>query len=257
MKFKLEKHALSDLWSKYPMANSSNPNRESDISIEHYLLDLVALGPSYSYILDIFDGYLSQISSNLLAIHGLDAEPINLQDIINLVHPDDLPFVFLAEDICIRKMNELGHLNIMNLKVSYCFRMKVSNGDYHLFRHQALHIAVDEHKNLSLSLNIHTDIDHLTKVNNKLVLIKWVDKPWEYYQFDLSNQLDKSDIPNFTKRELEILSYLAEGYSSKAISEKLFLSVETVRTHRKNVLRKAKVNSNALLINHGIEWGLI
>ena len=257
MKFTQHKHALPDLWSKYPMASSSNPNRNSDISIEHYLLDLVALGPSYSYVLDNFDGIIFQISENIVDIHGINQENKTLQEIIDLVHPDDLPFIFLAEEICIQKLKELGSRNLLSLRISYCFRMKIKDGSYHLFHHQAVLIGFDEQNKLSLSLNIHTDIDHITQINNKLLLFKRFDVPWEYLQFDLSDLSIKQEIPRFTKRELEILTYIADGFSSRVISEKLFLSVETVRTHRKNVLRKAKVNSNALLIKRGIEWGLI
>jgi len=41
-----------------------------------------------------------------------------------------------------------------------------------------------------------------------------------------------------TKREQEILGLLARGNSNKTISEKLFISVQTVKTHRKNICRK-------------------
>ena len=38
-------------------------------------------------------------------------------------------------------------------------------------------------------------------------------------------------------REKEVLSLLADELTSKEISEKLFISVNTVETHRKNILR--------------------
>jgi len=46
----------------------------------------------------------------------------------------------------------------------------------------------------------------------------------------------------FTKREQEILGLIAKGFSSQAIAESLFISIETVKTHRKNVIRKAKLD---------------
>jgi DNA-binding NarL/FixJ family response regulator len=44
-------------------------------------------------------------------------------------------------------------------------------------------------------------------------------------------------------RELEILALLKEGLNNKQISEKLFLSEFTVKTHRKNIMGKMEVNN--------------
>jgi DNA-binding NarL/FixJ family response regulator len=44
-------------------------------------------------------------------------------------------------------------------------------------------------------------------------------------------------------RELEILALLKEGLNNKKISEKLFLSEFTVKTHRKNIMGKMEVNN--------------
>lgn len=43
----------------------------------------------------------------------------------------------------------------------------------------------------------------------------------------------------FTRRESQILELIAKGYTSKEIAESLFISVDTVKTHRKNMIRKA------------------
>jgi DNA-binding CsgD family transcriptional regulator len=43
-----------------------------------------------------------------------------------------------------------------------------------------------------------------------------------------------------TKREIEILKMIAKGISNEAISQKLFISEETVATHRKNIKRKTR-----------------
>ena len=45
-----------------------------------------------------------------------------------------------------------------------------------------------------------------------------------------------------TLREVEFLKYLNEGYNNKEISEKLFISPNTVKTHIKNIYTKLNVN---------------
>ena len=46
---------------------------------------------------------------------------------------------------------------------------------------------------------------------------------------------------SLTKREMEVFQFAMKGLSNKEISEKLFISIETVRTHRKKIVNKAGV----------------
>ena len=45
-----------------------------------------------------------------------------------------------------------------------------------------------------------------------------------------------------TKREREIITFIAKGYTNKRIGEELFLSSHTIRTHRNNIFRKLNIN---------------
>lgn len=58
-------------------------------------------------------------------------------------------------------------------------------------------------------------------------------------------------------REVEILKLIAEGSSTKDITKKLFLSVHTVNTHRKNIIRKIGVRTPADLVKFAIKNGLV
>ncbi len=68
---------------------------------------------------------------------------------------------------------------------------------------------------------------------------------------------DKSiDIP-LTKREQEILTLIANEYSNPQIAEKLFISIRTVDTHRRNLLDKLQAKNTAGLVKYAIKFGLI
>lgn len=45
-------------------------------------------------------------------------------------------------------------------------------------------------------------------------------------------------MPLLSSRETEIVQLIAEGNANKEIAEKLFLSIHTIRTHRKNIIKK-------------------
>lgn len=54
----------------------------------------------------------------------------------------------------------------------------------------------------------------------------------------------KEDVTDqLTNRENEILQWLVKGYSYKMIAAELFLSVDTIRSHIKNIYRKLQVSS--------------
>jgi DNA-binding NarL/FixJ family response regulator len=65
------------------------------------------------------------------------------------------------------------------------------------------------------------------------------------------------DSPVLTRRENEILRLIADGLTNPGIAEKLFLSLSTVDTHRKSLMRKLNIKNTALLIRYAIEHKLI
>lgn len=60
-----------------------------------------------------------------------------------------------------------------------------------------------------------------------------------------------------TRREKEVLELIAEGLTNAAIAAKLFISVTTVDTHRKNLLAKFEVKNTAALIRTAARLGMI
>ena len=57
------------------------------------------------------------------------------------------------------------------------------------------------------------------------------------------------DGTSLSKREMEILKLIRKGYLSKEIADKLFISLNTVNNHRKNILRKLQVSNSIEAIN--------
>lgn len=72
------------------------------------------------------------------------------------------------------------------------------------------------------------------------------------YENELQNKL-----PKLTKREKEVLTNIANGMTNLQISEKLFISIDTVDSHRKNLHTKLNVKNTAMLIRFATENGLL
>ncbi|MDO6391723.1 response regulator transcription factor [Pontibacter sp. BT731] len=73
----------------------------------------------------------------------------------------------------------------------------------------------------------------------------------------LSSNGSAEEHRELSKRELEVLSLIGEGYTNAEIAEKLFTSKRTVETHRQNLLDKTKARNTAALIKYALQRGLI
>ncbi len=60
-----------------------------------------------------------------------------------------------------------------------------------------------------------------------------------------------------TRRETEVLKYIAMGHTNRQIAETLFLSFRTVNTHRANLMQKLDIHDTAGLVRHAISLGLL
>jgi DNA-binding NarL/FixJ family response regulator len=64
-------------------------------------------------------------------------------------------------------------------------------------------------------------------------------------------------LEKLTRRELEVLHYICQGYTNKEIAEKCFISPRTAGGHRTNLLEKTDCKNTAELVGYGIKFNLI
>lgn len=68
---------------------------------------------------------------------------------------------------------------------------------------------------------------------------------------------DKQVTEILSKREVEVLKLVCKEFSNSEIAQKLFLSVSTVETHRKNLIAKLGVQNTVGLVKFAIRNNLI
>lgn len=68
---------------------------------------------------------------------------------------------------------------------------------------------------------------------------------------------DSADSELLTKRETEVLRWVANGLSAKEIADKMCLSVHTVNTYRKNISAKLNIHSVTGLAFYAVLHGII
>jgi DNA-binding CsgD family transcriptional regulator len=91
---------------------------------------------------------------------------------------------------------------------------------------------------LELARNYKSKVD---KEPNNIILVQEMPPPTEIH------------ISKLSKRESEILQAFANGFSYQEISDAMFISPHTVRTHIKNIYNKLEINSKAEAVRWVIE----
>jgi len=125
---------------------------------------------------------------------------------------------------------------------------------------QAVRIVLDEHP------LIWEMLDHLSQslIKNKQgnnELIQYIQSLQSMSDTIESNAVQTvSHVPNIeflTKRELQILQKVSEGCTDIELAAKVFLSVNTVKWHLRNIYNKLEVRSRLEAVTEAKKLGLI
>jgi DNA-binding CsgD family transcriptional regulator len=184
-----------------------------------------------------------------------------LDFVIDIFQKDD--FKVFNESIfthIIEKLKEIPQQNHNDFLFSFNYRMKSPNGKWmHLYQ-QTCYVADPITKLPLYNIGIVTDISPI-KNNNTMVFS--VDQKNNAQNFLHAKNLTTEyfypdpEESKLSKREREVLGWLAEGYSSKQIAGKLYLSEKTIIIHRKNMLKKTNTKNIAELIHYAVRHGII
>lgn len=167
------------------------------------------------------------------------------------IHPDDSE-ALLKNGIATFRHLFSNNTNAQFNKLIREYRALVK-GEYKRITEQIQILEFDKIGNIWLSLSI-VDIAPNQAlpyiVNSKIVNFKTgeVFSPVDRY-FNQKRIL--------SVREIEIIKLIALGMLSKEISEKLHISVNTVNTHRQNILKKFDVDTSIEAIRYAENLGLI
>jgi DNA-binding CsgD family transcriptional regulator len=198
---------------------------------------------------------------DMLGYDPRDVIANGLDFIIDIFHKDD--FKIYNESIFTQIVEKLKSTPLEEHdKLIFSFNYRVKRGDgkwMHLY--QQTNYVTDPVTRLPLyNIGICTDISPL-KNNNGMVFT--IDRRARgqsvLHPTNIATQyyFPDPEESKLSKREKEVLGWLAEGLSSKQIADKMYLSVSTVIIHRKNMLKKTNTKNIAELIGYASKRGFI
>jgi two-component system, NarL family, response regulator NreC len=78
-----------------------------------------------------------------------------------------------------------------------------------------------------------------------------------FSQHPVVDHSEESNLESLSPRELEVLSYLARGYTNRQIAETLYISTRTVESHRANIMGKLGIKNRIELVEYAKKYGLM
>jgi DNA-binding CsgD family transcriptional regulator len=94
------------------------------------------------------------------------------------------------------------------------------------------------------------------KKSGNLTVIDNATNKTTYYDVKTLTKIDSKN-KTLTKRELEVLKLIATGLKESEIAKKLFISINTVKYHKKNLFSKYNIRNSAELIRFAINNKII
>jgi DNA-binding CsgD family transcriptional regulator len=235
----------------------------SDVSLDHSVLQLLRsdffaqyqfFTEQVFFLLDYRTKKYLYVSENVTTVSGFDIDKIysgGIEYLSEFYHPDDVekfPFIFRA---LADKISRLRADEILKCKLSYDYRVRFlnDNGNYNRILQDNIPLVVDDQRNIVYGVIVITNISLFKKtdsINYKVVSYTNEDQPLTI----LEGVVGKDTIEKISGREKEVIRLTANGLTEKEIADKLSISIQTVKSHRKNLIRRTGVKNSAELIKY-------
>jgi DNA-binding CsgD family transcriptional regulator len=121
---------------------------------------------------------------------------------------------------------------------------------------QAMPLESQSDGTVMRSIAVFTDITHLQRFGKSFLSMIGKDGEPSYYNIESTTEY-KLERLVLTRREREILFFIARGRNTREIARDLAISEATVANHRKNMLRKTRCRTSAEVIAKAYEQGWI
>ncbi|MGN6211081.1 LuxR C-terminal-related transcriptional regulator [Parafilimonas sp.] len=221
---------------------------ELDYSVlEQHKFNLKILAGISNSVISVFDTYKKEhafYSSNLSAVLGYTQQHIEEGGDFFLdtkVHPDDFAMIMQNAISILKLFSRFSTEEKLNHKFVTEYRILNAANNYVrvIEQHQVLELANNGNVWLALSiLDISPNQKNMNEGLKSELLNFSTGKiiPFTNPEEEISSTL--------SKREIEVLKLVKDGFLSKEISDKLAISLHTVNTHRQKVLAKLSVNNS-------------
>lgn len=174
---------------------------------------------------------------------------------IRNTHPDDILYLLAIHKTAWKYLlNMRNDTTITNLKICYVIRLKNSEGDYVQVSQQVKPIETDSNNNMWLTMGVFEIVS--PKVNYPPYIQNTV--TGEVIKMDEIQSVSTNNTANqVTVSEKSLLQLISKDLKETEIADRMNISRNTVRSHRKNLYRKLQASNKQEAIKNAFYLGLL
>ncbi|MDR2466411.1 MAG: LuxR C-terminal-related transcriptional regulator [Prevotellaceae bacterium] len=187
-------------------------------------------------------------SGNFFDLFGQDAD---IEGMHEKIHPDDLQLLIRNAITAIK--HAVCRKNIRDYKFICEYRIGNASGEYVRVIEQQSILEMDKSGNARLALSV---LD-LSPDQSAFKQVKGCVLSLKNNMLLSLRELSGNENVVLSPRETEILQMVGNGLPSKEISERLFISVHTVNTHRQRILEKLGACNSMEAVKYASALGLL
>ncbi len=224
-------------------------------SVDFTMLQAIDPFPSYYFIFNCENSEVDYTSPNIKNVLGYEPHELKIESLMEFLHPEDQSDFIAHETKALAFCQNLKPELQEKYYILHDFRMKTKSGDFVRIQQRSYACEI---KNgvVKKTLVLHTNISSIKTHNQSVLHIIGLQGEPSFYNLHLNDEVNEN-INYLTKTEKQILKYVMNGMTSKSIAAQLNRSIFTVRTHRKNILKKSGCNSIPELLAKSIREGWV
>jgi DNA-binding CsgD family transcriptional regulator len=245
---------LAEILKEIPKRNDSALELTHNEVINKYIT-VFHLGPYFYVIYNTVTNKAEHVSEAIKHILGFDPDTFNIAQLFEKIHPEDLGKFNHFQKKAVEFFTNLPDEFFFKYKFSYDYRVLNNKEQYLRIIQQVVPIHYFPDGG-SRTLNIFTDVTHLQMQGSGRLSFIGMDGAPSYFNVQMEDAIIQTE-KYFTRRELEILKLIVTNKSTQEIADSLNISIHTVQTHRKNILRKSGSASMQDLIIKSVRQGWI
>lgn len=236
---------------------------------EHFtrLSSMFSPGPFYFYILDVYDLKLEYISPSVKEVLGIDPQRASMKKLLSVLSEETLPIIARKEATGSDFLNRyLRTEERLDYKYVYTYPYINHHGEVRDMMIQVNPLSLSGSGKVQHLMGIHTDVSHLNLRHDNTISFISLKGRTNYtgvatqsgrFSPELVGKELRDLAQGLSKREIGILQLLAQGHNDDQIADTLNISVFTVRTHRRNMLRKTGCKNSIALVTECLMGGIV
>jgi DNA-binding CsgD family transcriptional regulator len=253
----LLKNEMNELLSNYYCPVTPEMN-QLKVNLLNSFPVLAPLEKKSYHTFDLNEGFFSSTNSiyekNLLKPVIYANQQPNSTELIELTHPDDIIFSLKLEIAAIQFLQLLPATRAKEFSMSYPRRLMNKKGEFDCYI-ISYKVVVSSEEGKPWLLLMHSVLCPLipSKDDSRYRIISI--EPYDL--FKKSKIFDKNEFIVLTNREKEVVGEVNKGFTKDKIAESLHISPKTIKTHFKNIAKKAGLSYIHQACLHIIRMGII